>query len=135
MTARYRLTLEGDDDREDPTLEEIVAAVDGLSPEHGCGFLILECDGRDYVQVAGGGEAHTLEWREHPRGTFRHWVAGRTGPPSTEQVGIPTNCAPVNVFEHERLGADEVKAILTAFLQRKPRPTNYAWREITAQFH
>ena len=50
------------------------------------------------------------------------------------QGGIPTNGAYITVNENERLQAADVKAILEAFVHCKPRPSTFAWREITDQF-
>ncbi len=128
------LTREGEDDLLAPTLAQLHAAVDALSPDDGCGFLILVADERDYAQAAGGDGAYTVEWREHPAGEFRHFVAGRLGKPAARNIEIATSCAHVTVQENERLAADEVKGILAAFQRGEPRPKGFAWREITAQF-
>ncbi len=128
------LTREGEDDLLAPTLAQLHEAVDALSPDDGCGFLILVADERDYAQAAGGDGAYTVEWREHPDGDFRHWMAGRFGKATARTIEIATSCAHVTVQENERLNADEVKAILAAFHRGELRPKGFAWREITEQF-
>lgn|GEM_PF-444190 len=128
------LTLEGKPPRLAETLAQILAAVDSLTPNGGPGFLILEAEGEDFAQVAGGDGAYTAEWREHGRGTFKHWVAGRAGQPSSRDISIPTNGAEVIVKQNERLDAADVKAILTAFAEQGGRPAHFAWRDMTQEF-
>jgi hypothetical protein len=117
-----------------PTMEQVHAAVDSLTPDGGPGFLILDGSCEDYAQVAGGDGAYTAEWREYSSAQFQHWVAGLPGRPSTRDIAIPTNGFQVTVKENERLDAAEVKLILTAFAEGKGRPARFAWRNVTERF-
>jgi hypothetical protein len=128
------LTLENQPVLRAPTVTQVHAAVGALTPRGGSGFLILEGPGQDYAQAAGGDGAFTAEWREYSGQQFRHWVAGIPGRPSKEEIAIPTNGFEVTVKENERLGATEVKAILTAFAERQKRPASFAWRDVTERF-
>jgi hypothetical protein len=47
---------------------------------------------------------------------------------------IPANGFEVTVKENERLGAADVKMILTAFADRERRPNAFAWRDVTERF-
>jgi hypothetical protein len=117
-----------------PTLQQVIAAVDALSPRGGPGFMVLEGPGKDYAQAAGGDGAFTVEWREYSGDQFRHWVAGLAGMQSKKDIAIPAHGFDVTVKENERLGAADVKVILTAFAERKRRPTAFAWRDVTERF-
>jgi hypothetical protein len=128
------LAVEGRSKLPAPTLHQLHAAVDALTPRGGPGFLILEGLGGDYVQAAGGDGAYTVEWREYSGPKFRHWVAGIPGLPSEEEIAIPTFGCVVTVQGNERLNAGHVKTILASFAERQGRPLTFAWREITSQF-
>jgi hypothetical protein len=128
------LTLEDQPVLRAPTIKQVHAAVHALTPRSGPGFLILEGRSQNYAQAAGGDGAYTAEWREYSGQQFRHWVAGVPGRPSKKEIAIPTNGFEVTVRENERLDAGDVKAILTAFADRKERPTHFAWRDITERF-
>ena len=128
------LTLENHEPLLAPTLPEILAAVDSLTPRGGPGFLVLEGAGGDYAQAAGGDGSFMAEWLQHSGQLFQHWVAGLPDYTSSKQIQILTNGAFITVNENERLQAADVKAILEAFVNCKPRPSRFAWREITHQF-
>lgn len=128
------LTVEDKPQLRAPSLQQVHAAVDALSPKGGPAFLILEGPGEDYAQVAGGDEVFTAEWREYSGEQFRHWVAGLPGRPSGKDIVIPTNAFDVTVKENERLDAAEIKLILTAFAERKGRPAKFTWRDVTDRF-
>ena len=127
------LTLEDKPALQGPTIHQVQDAVDALAPRGGPGFLIIEGP-KDYAQAAGGKGAFTVEWREHSGRKFRHWVAGLAGRPAKKNVAISTNGFKVTVKENERFGADDVKVILAAFAAKKPRPEEYAWRDVTERF-
>jgi hypothetical protein len=128
------LTVEDKPVLRGPTLEQVLTAVDALTPRGGPGFLILEVPGENFVQAAGGNGAYTAEWRESSGGQSRHWVAGVPGQPSKEDIAIPTNGLQVTIKENERLDAADVKLILTAFAECKGRPAKFVWRDITERF-
>lgn len=128
------LTVEDRDPVRGPSIGEIEAAVDALTPRGGPGFLILENANEDYAQVAGGDGPLTAEWRECAGGTFTHWVAGYDGPGAGENVEIETNGAVVTVQRNEVLVSEDVKTILAAFARGEGRPTQYLWRDMTASF-
>jgi hypothetical protein len=128
------LTVEGNADLEAPSWEQCAKAVDSLSPNRGSAFLILMREGKDYVQVTGGDGRFSVEWREHPKGRFRHWMAGIAGAPADLDVSITTTCARITVRENEAMSAKHVKALLLAFAEGNPRPADYSWRDITKQF-
>jgi hypothetical protein len=128
------LTVENQRDLRGPTLPQVEAAVDALTPHGGPGFLVLEGAGHNYAQAAGGERAYTAEWREYSGPEFRHWVAGLPGRPAIKETTIPTNGFQVTVKENERLSAADVKAILAAFAQRQDRPAQYVWRDVTERF-
>lgn len=130
----YELTLENQFPLGAPTLEQLLAAVDSLTPDGGPGFLCLDGPNASYSQVAGGNGAYTLEWRETSRDTFRHWIAGISGRPSVKDIAIPGNGFEVTVKENESLDIADVKTLLTAFINGRARPADYAWREITERF-
>ncbi len=130
----YILTLENQPPLERPTLEQLHAAVDSLTPDGGPGFLILDGLNASYAQAAGGDGAYTVEWRETFGETFRHWVAGIAGRPSERDITIEGNGFQVTVKENESLGIADVKTILRAFLQGKARLANYSWRDVTERF-
>lgn len=117
-----------------PTLAQIQATVDALTPNGGPGFLIVEGPGPDYAQAAGGEGQFTAEWREYTGATFRHWVGGRPGMNAAKETAIPTNGFVVTVNENERLTGDEVKAILTAFALGNGRSSSFTWRDVTERF-
>src|SRR5689334_4155630 len=87
------LTLENQTPIDSPTLSQLTAAVDSLTPRGGPGFLILEAPSGDYTQAAGGDGKFTAEWRDHPNGKFRHWVAGIGETVSEEVVEVGTHDA------------------------------------------
>ena len=116
-----------------PTLSQLEAASDALTPDGGPGFLTLETGGGDYIQIAGGRGSFTLEWRTYEGSAFRHWVAGK-GTALDVDIKIPTNGFHVTVKRHEQLTATDVKTLLSAFANGNGRPTGYTWRDITAQF-
>ena len=128
------LTVENREPLLAPTLLEVLAAVDSLTPRGGPGFLVLEGTGGDYAQAAGGDGSFMAEWRQHSGQSFRHWIAGLPDHPCSKQIRIPTNGACITVNENETLHAADVKVILDAFVHCKPRPSGFAWREITHQF-
>lgn len=117
-----------------PTIEQLNSAVDLLTPDGGPGFLILDGPGEDYAQVAGGDGAYTLEWRQYSEQKFRHHVAGKPGRPANVELAIPTNGFQVTVMENERLDSDDVKTLLTSYVEGKGQPTDYVWRDITERF-
>lgn len=117
-----------------PSLEQIAAAVDRLSPDGGPGFLIVESSNNSYAQCAGGGDAYCAEWRQYSGPHFAHFVVGRRGVPSNGTVAIPTNGFQVTVRTNERLSASDVKSILLAFATGRPRPTEFTWRETTHEY-
>jgi hypothetical protein len=73
------LTVETRRPLQSPTLQQLYAAVDALTPRGGPGFLILERRGQDYAQAAGGDGAYMAEWRQYSGQKFGHWVAGLPG--------------------------------------------------------
>jgi len=129
----FSLTLENQPILRAPTLQQVQAAVDSLT-QKGPGFLILEDSNQDYAQAARGDGAYTAECREYSGKLFRHLVAGFPDRPSTKDVKIPTKGFKMTVKENERLGAADVKVILTAFVERKGRPSKFAWRDVSERF-
>jgi hypothetical protein len=117
-----------------PTLRQLAAAVDSLTPRGGPGFLILEGSTQDYAQAAGGDGRLTAEWREYSDGQFRHSVAGLMGEGADEEVEIETNGSIVTVRKNEVLTGDDVKSVLGAFAQGRGKPTQYVWRDMTSTF-
>lgn len=87
----FTLTLEGQPPVHRPTLAQVLAAVDSLTPDGGPGFLILDGPGGDYVQAGGGDGAFTVEWREYTGRRFRHFVAGHPDRPAEHFITIRTN--------------------------------------------
>jgi hypothetical protein len=69
-TKGLALTMEGRPKLPAPTLHQVHAAVDALTPRGGPGFLILDGLGGDYAQAAGG------------RGSLHGRMAGIFGPRS-----------------------------------------------------
>lgn len=128
------LTLENQPPLSPPTLAQLSAAVDFLTPDGGPGFLVLESNAGDYTQAAGGDGRFTAEWRMYSDCHFRHFVAGIPARRSVEDVEIPTNGSVVTVKENEILDPDDVKAILVAFTQTRRLPQSFAWRDITQRF-
>lgn len=128
------LTVENQSVITAPTLEQLQAAVDRLTPRGGPGFLVVDAPNKNYAQVAGGDGVYTVEWREYRGYEFRHWVAGLLGSPSRKEVGIPMNGFAVTVQENERLSASDVKTILTTFAEGNGRPEEFSWRDITKRF-
>ncbi len=113
-----------------PTLEQLVCAVDQLTPYGGPGYLIVDGYEQDYVQVAGGNGMYTVEWRiTLADNNFHHWIAGYRGEPSEALVAIPTNGCCVRVQENEELSAVDVKVLLAAYASQKGRPVQYSWRD------
>jgi hypothetical protein len=120
-----------------PKLDEILAAVDDLTPDGGPGFLILVRSDKDYAQTAGGEGSYILEWREYSGDQFRHLIAGHLAAPGSDrddEIVVPTNGAYVTARANERLSAADVKTLLTAFSQEAGRPNSFAWRDMTVQF-
>jgi hypothetical protein len=132
--SELSLTLENCPAIISPKFQEVLAALESLTPRGGPGFLVLEAANGDYAQVAGGGGLFTAEWREHRGTEFRHWVAGLPDRPAVKAARIPTNDAYVTVSENECLQIADVKEIVEAFFRRKQRPSRFAWREITREF-
>ncbi len=130
----FTLTVEGRENLEAATPDEVRAAVRSMTPNGGPGFLILEGRAQDYAQAAGGDGAFTVEWREYGTGGFRHWTAGLQGQPDAGEVAIPTNGHVLRVRSNERLAAGDAETILLAYLAGQGRPPQYAWRDITASF-
>lgn len=126
------LTFEGGYPLIAPTRSAIEASVERLTPDGGPGFLLLEHNAGDYVQAGGGNGVFTTEWRAHDETGFRHWVIGRAGPVSPEEILIPGNGRHFVVRAHERLSQADVKTLLTAFADRQPRPPAFGWRDITS---
>jgi hypothetical protein len=130
------LTLEIEDQHpiQAPSLQQIAAAVDRLSPDRGPGFLIVEAPDNSYAQCAGGGEAYCAEWRQYSGDRFAHFVAGRPEVPFVGTVAIPTHGFQVTVRSNERLSASDVKTILQAFATGRARPPEFTWRETTHEY-
>jgi hypothetical protein len=128
------LTLESRPSLRAPTLIQINAAVDSLTPRGGPGFMDITGPNRDYIQIAGGDGAFTCEWRQYDGNDFQHWVAGHLGDISANDVRIPTNGFYVTVKQYERLSLSDVKALVSAFVAGSERPITYAWRDITRRF-
>ena len=129
-----KLTSENIPEIKAPTLSQVLEAVDTLSPKTGPGFLVIDGPGEDYVQVAGGKSAFTLEWRSYKGKRFLHTVAGLLKRASKKEIRIPTHGFNVTVKENEKLRVQDVKTILTAYAQGQTRPTEYAWRDVTERF-
>jgi restriction system protein len=132
------LTLENEPKLREPTLQQLNAAVEELSRNGSPGFLILEYPGEgshpDFTQAAGGGGTYMMEWRENYSGQrFSQWTAGRPDCLSTKEVAIRANGRKYTVMENEILTTAHVRTILAAFAQRKGRPANFTWRDITEQ--
>jgi hypothetical protein len=127
----FTLTLENHEPLLAPTLPEVLGAVDSLTPRGGPGFLVLDGVGGNYAQAAGGDGSFMVEWRQHSGRLFQHWIAGLPDQACSKQIRILTNDAFITVNENERLQAADVKTILEAFVCCKPRPSMFAWREIT----
>jgi hypothetical protein len=124
------LTLESRPSLRAPTLIQINAAVDSLTPRGGPGFMDITGPNRDYIQIAGGDGAFACEWRQYGGSVFQHWVAGLPGV-SANDVRIPTNGFYVTVKQHERLSVSDVKVLVSAFVSGGQRPLKYAWRDFT----
>ncbi|WP_233123165.1 hypothetical protein [Agrobacterium vaccinii] len=132
----FTLSLEGQQAFKAPSLALIEAAVDWLQPNRGTGFLLLSKDsGGDYAQVGGGNEFCAVEWREYSNGSFRHWVAGLPDHDAETNISIPGNGTYFLVEANERLSNDNVKVILRAFADDKPKPQDFVWRDITVKFN
>ena len=118
-----------------PAFEQLICAVDQLTPYGGPGYLILDGYEQDYVQVAGGNGMYTVEWRvTQPDNSFHHWIAGYSGELSEALIAIPTNGCCVSVQENEELSAADAKVLLVAYASQKGRPTQYSWRDASSMF-
>ena len=96
--------------------------------------LVLSKGDRDYVQTAGGNGMLGLEWREYSESDYQHWAAGLHGQPNKNEVFVPTSGGGLRVKENEVLSTEDVKKMLAAFLENRGRPTEFAWRDKTAEF-
>ena len=130
----YVLTVEKQPPLLAPTLPQILAAVDKLTPKGGPGFLVVDGPGGMYTQIAGGHDALTVEWRSTSTNQFQHYVAGIAGKNVDRDIKIPTNGFVITVKENEKLLPSDAKTILVAFAQNKHRPLSYVWRDITSRF-
>lgn len=125
-------SVEGEPEIRNPTAEQMGNAIKRLTPNGGPGFAILGAS-LEYVQTAGGNGLFTAEWRQHESDGLKHWVAGKDGDSQTE-VTIPTNGFEVTVRENERLNADDVMTIFSAFRNGEGRPTVFQWRDVSSRF-
>jgi hypothetical protein len=132
--AGSALTLENQAPIYSPTLRQLAAAIDSLTPQGGPGFLILEGPTQDYSQAAGGDGKFTAEWREYLNGEFTHWVIGWVGEGTEEDVEIETNGCVVTVRKNEVLTGEDVKTVLGAFARGKGKPSEFLWRDMTRRF-
>ena len=114
-----------------PRMNQLVAAVDAMTPNGRPGFLILECESRDYCQTEGGLGQFTVEWRQYTGDDFVHWIAGLPSESVGQNVDIQTNGSFVTVRSNEVLSREDALVILTAFLKGNERPSTYSWREMT----
>lgn len=129
------LTVEDESPLRAPRLDQIHGVVARMTARGGPGFAILEGPGQDYCQAAGGNGAFCAEWREYAGSGFRHWLAGLPGLPVGKDDVVPTNedCQ-VTVKNNEVLAAGDVLAIFTAFAEKKGRPIQFSWRDISERF-
>lgn len=115
-------------------LDEVLSAVNRLTPRGGPGFVILRGAGKDYAQAAGGDGVYYAEWRVYEAESFRHWAAGRRGVPLGDKIRIPTNGAYVEAYARERLSDSEAKQLLSAFACGERKPESFSWRDMTSEF-
>jgi hypothetical protein len=113
--AKRTLTLENRRAIQWPTSLDVGRAVDRMTTDDGPGFIVLEGRDQDYAQAAVNDGVFTVEWREVADDSFRHWKAG---PPAGR----------------EELAVDDVAAILNAYRSDEPRPSAYAWQDISDMF-
>ncbi len=119
-----------------PTLERLISAVDQLTPYGGPGFLLLEGDGQDYIQVAGGNGMYTVEWRVYQADeSFQHWIVGLPDEPLVPIVKIVTYGHTIEVQQNEELSAKDAKVLLLAYANQKDRPAQYSWRDASSMFN
>jgi hypothetical protein len=129
------LELENQPVNNAPTLERLISAVDQLTPYGGPGYLLLEGDGQDYIQVAGGNGMYTVEWRVYQADeSFQHWIVGLPDEPSMPFVRIVTYDRIVEVQQNEELSAKDAKVLLLAYANQKDRPAQYSWRDASSMF-
>jgi hypothetical protein len=130
------LTLEEQPVHNAPTLEQLLSAVDQLTPYGGPGYLLLEGYAEDYIQVAGGNGMYTVEWRIYQADeSFQHWIVGLPDEPSMPLVAIPTNGSFVSVQQDEELSAADAKVLLLAYANKEDRPMQYSWRDASSMFN
>lgn len=129
------LTLEDQPVHNAPTLEQLLSAVDQLTPYGGPGYLLLEGYEQDYIQVAGGNAIYTVEWRIFQADeSFQHWIVGLPDEPLMPLVRIVTYGRTIEVQQNEELSAIDAKVLLLAYANQKDRPMQYSWRDASSMF-
>jgi hypothetical protein len=130
------LTLEEQPVHNAPTLEQLLSAVDQLTPYGGPGYLLLEGYAEDYIQVAGGNGMYTVEWRINQADeSFQHWIVGLPDEASMPLVRIVTYGPTIEVQQNEELSARDAKVLLLAYANQINRPMQYSWRDASSMFN
>lgn len=132
--AGIRMTVENEPVFVCPSVRRIHESIVRMTPNGGPGFVIVERVNRDYVQAAGGDGSFTAEWREYVPDGFRHFKAGIQGQATEPKITIKTNGYTITVHGNERLSANDVKAVFTAFAEGKHKPDSFVWRDMTDMF-
>jgi hypothetical protein len=130
---QINLTLEVEDELpvRRPTLAVLFDAIERMKPS-GPSFIIVNRDSGDYAQAGGGDGSFLVEWRVYGE-PFIHLVAGK-GVISEERVRVQMSLGYAEIFRHEVLSVDDVKALLGAFLLDGRCPEGYLWRNVTEDY-
>ena len=129
-----KLSVEDQGKIDAPSLREVMAAIDNLTPYGGPGFLILDGPGESYLQAAGGDGAYVVERRVCGDASFRHFIPGRREDPGAEWISVPTNGYSVMAHPNEELRLLEVKAIAEAYIEGGSQAAGFVGRDMSDDF-
>ncbi len=117
-----------------PRLERVMIEIASLTRHGGPGFLILSQGTRDYMQVAGDGNAYVVECRQYRDEMFRHYAAGHPSPEIGGWLKVLTNGFHIKARANESLTCNDVQYIAYVYIRGRCRSRFFAWRDMTGDF-
>lgn len=128
---KMRLEAEGKSPVENPSESKVRALVASLKSYGPCSFASITDEQGSYLQVGGGGQSCLLERRD--AGENRHFRAYRAERSAVFPDGtvLSFSGGDVPLRSDEWMSAAMVAEAFSAFLERRPLPSEIMWREIS----
>jgi hypothetical protein len=132
MSRELKFAREGEAEIQNPTLDQVLYALDNINPKISSFFTLVDSSG-NYVQTAGAKLRLIVEYRRVHGDLFQHFVMGQDLEDKSEK-SINYSGGAIKLQANEILNISKAKEIFERFYKFGTVPSNLLLRDITQSF-